>query len=521
MKSILSFYGLTCINLRLIHMLSKKTDRNYGVLIAFLISAILVIINVLRIVTIPATHDEVIFFTAFNTSYSDIINFNVIVTANVHPLSFIATKFFTETFSNDMFFLRLSSLLSQIIYLFFSWRVCAYLFKSTWWQVFAFILLQLNPFLFDFWALNRGYSMAIAFMTVSIYYLLRFANTRAIGNFSAALLAAVCAGYSNFALLYYYIAFAAILMLISIYYITKHNVKKLLAPVSVIIITVSLLLYGLIASPIQKLRDANELYYGGQTGFFSDTVVSLTKESLFVNEAHASIAAVVGLFAAISMLLNGVYLVIKVYRQQMTPVVIINTICWLLLMLPAIAITVQFHLSGTRYLTDRTALFFYVLFALTLSTWMYAMAEKNNTPATHLTIPALLLLVLTVYNFAANISLTETRQWAYDANSIAVLERMKTSYKGHKIHFTPWWIFEPSLNYYIITQYSTYFDTEFGIRQESDPEIATGEYCYIPVSYMRSMPTNFVVDTYFTVKNTDMYDGKFVLMKKVNKAAGR
>lgn len=156
-----------------------------------------------------------------HNSYRALVNLDVLVIANFHPLNLIVTKFFLTTFSDNLFFLRLGSMLAMVLYLVYAWRLARYCFGSPWLSGLAFILLNFNPFLYEFWALSRGYGMAIAFMTASIFYVLRYLQSRSALHLVISFLFALVAVYSNFSLLYYYTGLIAVAGACTILYAEK------------------------------------------------------------------------------------------------------------------------------------------------------------------------------------------------------------------------------------------------------------------------------------------------------------
>lgn len=475
--------------------------------------ALLPALNVARIFLIPATYDEVAFFRLFHHSYADIVTFKAIVSANVHPLSFVATKFFTGTFSNHIFFLRLGSLLAQLLYLAYTYKLVKHLFSNAWWQFAAIILLQCNPFLFDFWTLNRGYGMAIAFMAMSSYHLLRFtAHKSSLPHLTLGLIASCLACYSNFALLHYHIGVLlamAILLLPSL----KTIPKRILVLAPLITLSITGLLYAIVSAPIQVLKDGKQLYHGGGTGFYTDTVKTLVKECLFSTDANATQVVICSILIITVLAANLAYTILRSLKNIKRTTSSANTFFLLTTFCTAGSVIIQFYANNTLLLTDRTALFFYPLFLLTLCTWLHDLKPTSGRSI----MPGLaisLLAIIFLTHFSFRLSLRSTWQWAFDRHNITVLERMKQTYKGKKIQLGPSWLFEPAMNYYILTRYSTYFDTVVGIAYPITAKDTTRDYYYIPADEQKEIPANYIVDTALSVENINAYDGKFLLLKR-------
>jgi len=68
--------------------------------------------------------------------------------------------------------LRLPNILAHVVYL-----ICTLVllkrFQHTILQIAGFVILNLNPFFLDFFFLARGYGLALAFLMMSLYLLVR------------------------------------------------------------------------------------------------------------------------------------------------------------------------------------------------------------------------------------------------------------------------------------------------------------------------------------------------------------
>src|SRR6185312_10925906 len=141
--------------------------------------------------------------------------------------------------------------------------------------------LNCNPFLFEFWGLCRGYSLAIAAMMGSIFFLLRYLQTKSVRSVWQSLFLAVLSVYSNFSLLYFFMAITAIFFTDGLLQRSKFK------SICLVLLAYSVLLAALIARPLALLRSHNELYYGGDKGIIADTIRTLLVDCWHLTNAQS------------------------------------------------------------------------------------------------------------------------------------------------------------------------------------------------------------------------------------------
>src|SRR4051812_14789234 len=156
-------------------------------LLALVIGASLLCLNILRMLRAPITYDEVDMEPFKMHSYTDIL-FHFHGIANNHILNTLAEKLFTDLFGERLFTLRMGSLVAMVMFFIFCWLLCKKLFTTPAWQFCALLMLLLQPFVFEFWALARGYALAISFMTGAVYFLVSYIQNRKIVPLSLRLL---------------------------------------------------------------------------------------------------------------------------------------------------------------------------------------------------------------------------------------------------------------------------------------------------------------------------------------------
>jgi hypothetical protein len=471
-------------------------------LLALLISAVLIVYNILRMLYIPMTHDEAGAVLQL-PSYYDLVTLKT-VTANNHILNSVLRKFFVEALHNTSpFVLRLDNLLALALFLYAAYKLLQRLFDKPLWLLAGFVFLVLNPYLFEFWGLSRGYGLSIAFMTASICCWIIYLQDKKISKLWLSLFCAILAVYSNFSLLNFYLALAASTLILPFLF-DKNDGFKIFAK-SLLPLTVSaVLLFLMIATPLKALYDHHELYYGGTIGLRSDTLKSLIDCSFMINYDSQLMRWVNRLIFAY-IYLTSAYWILACFRQK-DERTRMGTALFLLFILPVIGISLQHYLFGVKYLIDRTALFFVILFKLQLlyTAWHFSQKQLKIARAA-----LLLLACLACANFVRLANIRHTWSWWYDSNNIVVLNRMIDEHKDQpgKIKVRTNWVFAPSFIYYTSTDYNSSFQPIAYIHTPVTVKDTSYHYYYIPANESTILTGDYVRDTSF-------FGDQFVLMKR-------
>jgi len=196
--------------------------------------------------------------------------------ANNHLLNTFLIKILFSVRNESLFIARLPNVLSFILYAYFGYKIT---FKnlSTLLGLGCFLLLLSNPFLLDFFSLARGYGLSLSFLMGALYFGSEQFKSPSTSTLSKSLLFASLSVISVLSMIYLWLCLAALLSLVPL-------LKKDLAFFGKSLFLSSLFGAGLlciISAPILRLIDAHALVYGGNTSFYSDTLLSLTKYSLY------------------------------------------------------------------------------------------------------------------------------------------------------------------------------------------------------------------------------------------------
>lgn len=477
----------------------KKTGKHSISPLVLTSAVLLMILNIIRVLRVPITHDEGLTHKDYmNSSFLDIISFEK-VSANNHVLNTLLAKCSVAIFKDIPLFLRLDNILAQLLYMFFGYLVLSKIFKDRFIIFLGFLILNLNPFLFDFWGLCRGYGLSISFMMGSISFFIVYLVSRSGNQLKYSLAFAIASVYSNFASLNFYLA---LLITIPLNASFLDNSYKGLSKKEVRILILSgIVLATQIAYPIFKLKADHQLYYGGDNGFISDTIRTLVADSFFITDTNSTFVLLFSYTVAIALLWIT-YRSIKLYlnkpvnRQQQI------TLCLsLLIIIPVIATILQHYILGTKFLISRTALLFLPLFFLSLLT-----EHQGSKSISRYILPVIISLVSLV-NFCVHLNMNTTWSWTYDRFDSDMMKRVvyESGALGRPVRLYPFWIFAPSLQYYAETRYmGKFYEIE---HDKSGPRADTSfDYYYILKAQMPLMPSIYKIDT--------MYDDKYVLLKK-------
>ena len=475
------------------------SEKHRSGIFLLLFSAALVVVNIIRIICVPITIDESPSEQDLALSYSDYFHLNK-VTANIHILHSMLRKFFIEAFSNTPFFLRLDILLAQVLFLLITYRLLSKIFDNKFWVVTTFLAINLNPFLFEFWGLSRGYGLAIALMMTSIFFLFSFLESRKKKALLLTLFFAIAAVYANFSLLYFFLSVISLLTIESLL-LTRHE-KEYRKTLEVLfpILLASIGLYLLIHEPIQKLIDNKELYYGGNFNVLCDTIQTLVQTTLFENTKDNLLVLI--WYYPIATLVMGLFLywLIQLFRKGFSSDRRNGIVFTWLFTTPLIINTIQHELFGSKLLIDRTALFLYPLFILCFAVSLFSFSQRKKQ--VYSKVLMILFCALLGFSFMKNTNFNRSWQWWENNYNLVVLQRIATKEKNRKakLKLRVNWVFFPSLNYYINRHYKDLFEPMVFTQQ--DPEKDTVfDYYYLKRNELQYLNERYKIDTCFADSN--------------------
>lgn len=331
----------------------------------------------------------------------------------------------------SLFVARIPALAGMCFYLFHVVRISRMLHR--WPAILLAAFACLNPFVLDFFGLARGYALALGFTAAALYWMLRAADAMTVRTSSFALLYAALAAFSSFSFLH---LFAAVGLVLFISWLVRD--RKPLTLLSWIIIAAALT--AVVWIPLHQLILQGRLYYGGETGFYEDTLLSLAKYScysMFALPIHRVVLAV----------FTGVLAVAVIASLFTRPRNAMRNAAAGLVLACVFSVIAQHVLLGTLYVIDRSALFFVPAIAAALAFSVKALPQKLSRVA------AMILTVPFVFNFFIHVNFHKTATWFFDAHTESVLGHLEkeAAASSRVLAISYSWPLESSMGYYFTT----------------------------------------------------------------------
>ncbi len=302
---------------------------------------------ILRAIHVFYIHDELVSKWTYMVSWN-YWPYDGYVDANNHFLNSLLGGMFIRLFDSDSIWLvRLPSLLGFPLYFWGIWGLRKYIRQES---VFVsmFIALTCSAFLIEYFALARGYGLAMGFMLLSIRYTLDFAkNQRSSLAFWAGSFWVLCL-YANLSFLTIALFGWVILAAISVVH------KKWIGLLWMIIVALPMLYFVQYSF---ALKEWGKLYYGGSDGFFESTIHSLTPY-LWGAKHWIMDAFLVLIFAGVCV--TALHMLRK-WKENLTHLIVLLT-C----IASVSGILLQHVLWEVNYPEDRTALHLVLSFILAL-----------------------------------------------------------------------------------------------------------------------------------------------------------
>lgn len=400
-------------------------------------------------------------YRAYNLSFTcdEALSFNILLgdprvarTANNHWLNTLLMYISYTLFGGSEFSLRFLNLTGYVLY---AIACCSLLWNKRPAVIIAGItFLLLNPYLLDFFSLARGYGLALGFFMMSLVYLFKAAGTKDsysfLKNAALALFFSIGACFSNLSYV------NTNLILLFMLFLLFLSLKKHFAVNKKVILSVCLILFvnacilTLLVHQLLILKEAKELYFGGYTGFFHDTVEKLVMCLLYFHPTYSEIPLTTGISWFITIVLVFILIYALVIRK-----INILTISLLFLSLMVISAILQHLFLDTPFPTERTSLVYIPLAGLCLFSFFEILVEKSNAASARLVLyfvtTAFFLIPLT-FNFIRNMNLSYCLEWRLDRHikeSMNIIDHtFIASGKKAKTSLTYGAYMEPAVSYY-------------------------------------------------------------------------
>lgn len=430
----------------------------------FFLSAVSLYI-VLRASVLSITHDEAITIIFQGTkSYLNIFLYNEGSQPNNHLINSLLVRLVISYLGYNEFFIRIAGLIGGFLYIIFAYKLSIKLFSRTLLFALSLALLILNPYILDFFSLARGYSLSLGFLIISLLFFFNgyedkdpnealrdkirafiFMSLSVISNLS--FLNVFLSLFCTYIIIEVVVAYPVFKQTLS-FNLLKDKFKKELFYILIITLSLASLIYR----PLSKISRAKQ-FYGGNSGFWHDTVTSLINASLY-NKGYFIFVNIVTIIILALLLINVIINLIhkKSIDSCDRELIIISSI----ITLTALSVIIQNILLGTPFMLSRTAIYFIPLF--TLFVFILWKSILNNSFFKFKIVPHLFLIfcgIFFLFHYISCLNLSHTYDWQYDASTKAAMNQFfkkSSDLKSGKDQITigATWFLVPSIDYYII-----------------------------------------------------------------------
>lgn len=388
-----------------------------------MLSCLLFAYAAVRAAVVPITWDEAFSYLEF-TRKGLLLPFGHFraMAANNHYLNTWLTYLTTGVLGTSELTLRLPTLTAYGLFLYYTARLCNEL-SSPLLRVSAFVVLNGNPYVLDYFSLARGYGLAYALLAGSLWYLYRFFQGDLEVRYSRTSIGfAILAVVAHLTLIHFLISLTIVVVLATFLFAPAGSGLLQRASYALRVNAVGLAAVGLSLVPaafvIRKLRSVHSFFYGGTTSFWHDTVLDVFDASLYGKPYPALLGLpsfrLSELLGALAILLVAAALWVSIRRVMHHPqprdLYLPATV--ILLCLCVLALVAQHHLLGVLYLKRRTGM--YLLILGTFGAVMLADAMARSGRQWRYCLPVAAILV--TLHLVNCLNLTYALEWKLDSD---------------------------------------------------------------------------------------------------------
>lgn len=422
--------------------MGKQIRKRYVIWLMLALGAIFFSLVLLRALRVPLTHDEAYTYLHYvRQNWLGIILYKPPHIPNNHILNTLLAKISVNIFGLSDFNLRLPNLLASLIYFRYSAAI-ARKFRFPGVQIAAFLILCLQLYFIDFFAMARGYGMGLALSLASIFHLYSYRELNNGHHIWRTLLFAAFAVYANFIFLYSYLALVALILIL---YLAEgesqtKSLGTLWRPVGIVTGVLALLIFI-------PLRNISGDLFGSDSNFWESSVHSLAW--IFTYKQHFDIGLVFSVIIGISLILGAVYFALDHLRSSATIGWYFYSELLLWIVMTALAQIAQHYILGTEYLIGRTTM---VYAPLLLAYFLFLFQRFNRYPkGEHVQLGLSILFALAFSLCFKYLNFKSTAEWPYDASHkefLADLAENHSNVNKPILEIGINWLFEPALNFY-------------------------------------------------------------------------
>jgi len=334
---------------------------------AFLVGSLLMAYLVLRAVYTPILHDEVAtFFYYIQTGVY--LPPNAHWDANNHLLNSFLGHLSFKLFGHEPWALRLPNVALYPLYILYSWKTASTI-RTTMLRWGVFLALICATYIFEYFALARGYGMSMAFLVMGIYLFINGLRNNNISGIYFSILALAFGVAANLTLIYIYLMMVFGTLLYLLFLRNINPVKRALSVFGYLLYSSVLILPLLYFSFELKSRGA--LYYGGKSSFIDYTLKPLLKLLIGSDNQFAYLSVIIIFFAASTI---TIILFISGLKKRTFDV---NLVYPIILTGSVLAIFSARYILDLNFPEDRTAMYLYPISIIAVSMLIDKMRHKQ------------------------------------------------------------------------------------------------------------------------------------------------
>ncbi len=407
---------------------SVNLPRTIENIIIFALFGGLFVYLILRALYVEMTIDEsATALCALDLSYETLYKLAGITPGN-HLLNTVLIKFLINLFGTHPFVVRLPNLLAFVIFSWFTYRSVKIITADSFIRITAFTLLCLNPYVLDWFTIARGYGLSFGFMMASVYFLLKYDHTGKAIYIHGIFISAILCVLSSFVMVIYYLTLLMCLCYGAFRNILRNDYSKMWRLVAIIILY-SVLLILLVGQPVYNLKLTNQFYWGGYTGFWQDTVLSLFRHLIYrgwyLEEDYPA-----GIFVAIMSIIAVITIALSVIKDKKLPSSLYYAL--VLLIIPSVISIVQHEVTKTPYLIQRTGLFLYLLSLVSLVLFSGYLVKYWVSKVFIKVLFGFLVVVAGVHALKT-LNIRETMDWPENVSTVRALSSFDRYIKDNKL----------------------------------------------------------------------------------------
>ncbi len=478
---------------------TSKISRFQDV-VFFILAAGLIIYTSSRAVLLGLTCDEASTYFSHvpNSIWSCFFSESCWSDANNHLLNTFLMQLSIGIFGTSELTLRLPNLLGHLVYLIFSIRLVRRYSDNFWVRLAGFSLLNLNPFLLEFFSLARGYGLGVGWMMMSIYFLIRWVESGKLKLGIYCYVGAFLAVLSNFIFLNYWASATAVFgFFLLVKYFSQKNERPEISFLKSfgLPIFASLSLFILIKNPIQFLQSKGEFVYGTES--LADSYIGMIKASL-MSQGYLN-PYTTNIFVLISLCLLGFSMFFGVFnflKNRKNTFFKIHFAGISLMVIMILAMIVQYYLLDVKYLVGRKSTMLFPFFGMSvylLLEFLLRGKSKNWTIGF-----AILITAFSVNHFYRTFDLKETVEWDYDAyTKDMILYLDKNILENEKIELGVFWIYGPASEFYQMHFSIGKIEKVTRLDEEYFDRLGDFNFIYVRRDQVEMMEKEFILEKEF------------------------